>query len=236
MGVADLSAALARAVRTIDAARDVDTAIQAITESAVISLPGIEHAGISLIRKGVIETKGATSDLPRQLDDLQFTYREGPCYDAMVDGSPDVQVSNDIKHDQRWPQYVPGAVRLGLQAQMGIRLFNADGVHGALNLYATENPKIPDETVDGASLFAANAAVVLGRVLLERNLRGAIETRTVIGVASGLVMGRYGVSQEQAFQYLTRISQDTNTKLRTVAEQIVEGATRQVPASEGSDS
>lgn len=226
----ELAQALADAARAIDASRDVDTALTAITTSAVISLPGVDHAGISLIRKdGTVETKGATSDLPRKLDDLQFEFKEGPCYDAMVEGSPDILVSNEIRHDQRWPRYVPPAIDLGLRAQLGIRLFNTDGVHGALNLYSTEGEKIPAETVDVAQLFAANAAVVLGRVALERNLRAAMATRTVIGVATGLIMGRYGVTQEQAFQYLTRLSQTTNTKLRDVAEQIVQD----VPVSNG---
>lgn len=223
MPSSELARALAEAARTIDAARDAETALTAITTSAVISLPGIGHAGISLMKKdGTIETRGATSDLPRKLDDLQFEFKEGPCYDAMVEGSPDVLVSNDVRHEQRWPQYVPRAAELGLRAQAGIRLFNTDGVHGALNIYSTEGEQIPDETVDVAQLFAANAAVVLGRVALEKNLRAAMATRTVIGIAVGRIIERFGVTQEQAFQYLTRLSQTTNTKLRVVAEQIVE--------------
>jgi hypothetical protein len=235
VSVPDPSTALARAARAVDEARDVDAVVQAITESAVISLPGIEHAGVSLMRRDrPIETKGATSDLPRVLDDLQYDFREGPCYDAMVEGSPEVLVADNIRHDQRWPNYVPRAVKLGLKAQMGVRLFNTDGIHGALNLYTMENDEIPAETVDMASLFAVNAAVVLGRVLLEQNLRAAMATRTVIGVATGLVMGKYHVTQETAFQYMTRISQDTNTKLRTVAEQIVQDASE--PTDVGADS
>ncbi|MFL6061586.1 MAG: GAF and ANTAR domain-containing protein [Marmoricola sp.] len=222
MSHSDLSESLLNAVRAIDASRDVETALSAITESAVISLPGVEHAGISLLRPDQsIETRGATSDLPRQLDDLQFEFAEGPCFDAMLEGTPDLMVSHDIKHDQRWPKYVPRAVQLGLKAQLGARLFSSDQVYGALNLYSTESEVIPDETVDGVQLFAANAAVVLGRVVLEKHLRAAMASRTVIGVATGLIMGKYGVSQEQAFQYMTRISQDTNTKLREVAESIV---------------
>ena len=223
MASPNFSDALLEAARSIDAARDVETALTAITESAVISLPGIEHAGISLLRRDrSIETHGATSELPKQLDDLQFEFGEGPCFDAMLEGTDDLQVSDDIKHDQRWPKYVPRAVELGLKAQLGIRLFNNDTVYGALNLCSTESEKIPAETIEGVQLFAANAAAVLGRVVLEKNLRAAMATRTVIGVATGLVMGKYGVTQEQAFQYLTRISQDTNTKLRTVAEQVVQ--------------
>lgn len=223
MPTSELARALSDAARAIDGARDIETALTAITTSAVISLPGIEHAGISLMRRdGVIETRGATDDLPRELDDLQFELKEGPCVDAMLEGTPDVTVANNIRHDQRWPAYVPRAVALGLRAQAGIRLFNADGVQGALDIYSTENEVIPDETINGAQLFAANAAVVLGRVELEKNLRAAMASRTAIGIATGRIMERFGVSQERAFQYLTRLSQTTNTKLREVAERLVE--------------
>ncbi|MFL6021982.1 MAG: GAF and ANTAR domain-containing protein [Marmoricola sp.] len=218
-----LSSSLLAAARVIDEATDVETALQAITNAAVISLPGIEHAGISLLRSDrSIETRGATSDLPQQLDDLQFEFAEGPCFDAMLEGTDDLQVSNDIRHDQRWPRYVPRAVELGLKSQLGMRLFHSDQLYGALNLYSTENDTIPEETVDGVQIFAAHAGAVLGRVVLEKNLRAAMATRTVIGVATGLIMGKYEVTQEQAFQYMSRISQDTNTKLREVAERIVQ--------------
>lgn len=218
-----LSSSLLAAARVIDEATDVETALQAITNAAVISLPGIEHAGISLLRRDrSIETRGATSDLPQQLDDLQFEFAEGPCFDAMLEGTDDLQVSNDIRHDQRWPRYVPRAVELGLKSQLGMRLFHSDQLYGALNLYSTENETIPEETVDGVQIFAAHAGAVLGRVVLEKNLRAAMATRTVIGVATGLIMGKYEVTQEQAFQYMSRISQDTNTKLREVAERIVQ--------------
>ena len=198
----------------------------------MISLPGIEHAGITLMRRNKsIETRGATSDLPEKLDDLQFEFREGPCFDAMLEGTDDLQIAHDIRHDQRWPQYVPRAVELGLKSQLGIHLFHSDQVYGALNLYSTENESIPAETIEGVQLFAAHAAAVLGRVVLEKNLRAAMETRTIIGVATGLIMAKYDVTQEQAFQYMTRISQDTNTKLRTVAERVVEEVAPQGEAS-----
>lgn len=45
--------------------------------------------------------------------------------------------------------------------------------------------------------------------------------KAVINQALGIMMGRYGVGADIAFQLLTRISQDSNTKLRVVAERLV---------------
>jgi hypothetical protein len=45
--------------------------------------------------------------------------------------------------------------------------------------------------------------------------------RAVINQAIGMVMLRYGVDAEIAFTLLTRMSQQSNIKLRTIAEQVV---------------
>jgi AmiR/NasT family two-component response regulator len=53
------------------------------------------------------------------------------------------------------------------------------------------------------------------------DLQLALETRHMIGVAQGLLMARYGLSTEQAFEYLRRLSQDGNVKLRRLADGVV---------------
>jgi hypothetical protein len=69
----------------------------------------------------------------------------------------------------------------------------------------------------------------------ERQLLASLEGRTVIGQATGILMERYQMSPQQSFAALQRISSETNTKLRVVAQQLVE--TRQlvsVPSREES--
>jgi AmiR/NasT family two-component response regulator len=41
-------------------------------------------------------------------------------------------------------------------------------------------------------------------------------------MAKGIVMERYGVDPDAAFRVLVRLSQETNTKLREVARQVVD--------------
>ncbi|MET7443041.1 ANTAR domain-containing protein, partial [Streptomyces sp. NPDC005568] len=53
-------------------------------------------------------------------------------------------------------------------------------------------------------------------------LSHALETRHEIGEAMGILMGRYGLSEETAFKVLKKASQDHNIKLREVARQICE--------------
>ena len=53
-------------------------------------------------------------------------------------------------------------------------------------------------------------------------LREALEHRTVMGQASGLVMSRYGLTSEAAFEVLVSLSQDTNRKVCAIACEMVE--------------
>lgn len=53
------------------------------------------------------------------------------------------------------------------------------------------------------------------------NLSRALESRHLIGMAQGLLMARYGLTQKQAFAYLARCSQEENIKLREVARRAV---------------
>lgn len=53
-------------------------------------------------------------------------------------------------------------------------------------------------------------------------LRTALETRHQIGLAQGLLMARYGLTTDQAFEYLRRRSQDENVKLHRLADDVVD--------------
>ena len=63
--------------------------------------------------------------------------------------------------------------------------------------------------------------------LLEREvdgLKAALFSRTVIGIALGIIIEREHVTEPEAFQVLKRMSQHTNVKLRDVAAQIARDA------------
>lgn len=53
-------------------------------------------------------------------------------------------------------------------------------------------------------------------------LRHAIETRDIIGQAKGMLMERFDVDAAAAFGLLTRLSQESNTRLAHVAQKLVE--------------
>ena len=53
------------------------------------------------------------------------------------------------------------------------------------------------------------------------HLHEAMKSQRDIGMAIGLLSARYGCSTEQAWRTMLRVSQDSNTKVRTVAHVLV---------------
>ena len=93
---------------------------------------------------------------------------------------------------------------------------------GVVTIYKSAMPPAPDHRLE--ALKARLAAALLEIEQLER----ALLTRHGIGVAQGMLMIRYGIGPEEAFRYLSRRSQDENTKLRDLALSVV-NELRQVP-------
>lgn len=61
------------------------------------------------------------------------------------------------------------------------------------------------------------------------HLRLGMEHRTVIGQAVGVVMERFGIGTDEAFAFLVRCSNSSQSKVHDVAAQIVE--TGEIPQS-----
>ncbi|WP_280352698.1 PAS and ANTAR domain-containing protein [Nocardia abscessus] len=73
----------------------------------------------------------------------------------------------------------------------------------------------------GYYIDLSNAADGYRQEVLDDVLPQLVDARAVIEQAKGALMLAYGVSAEQAFQVLRWRSQETNVKLRTVAQRVV---------------
>jgi GAF domain-containing protein len=220
----DFPAALAEAARTINQPQSVDETLDAIARTARSSIPGFDEVGISLVHSdGKIETKAATGDLVWKLDSLQYDLGEGPCVSSLREEP--VIVVDDIAHSQRWPDFVQQAVQLGLKAQMALRLYvDDDGTIGGINLYSTDHAEIDEAAPQLAEVFAAQAAVALGHAQEVHHLNEALQSRQAIGTAVGVLIERYHLDEQGAFNFLARLSSHHNIKLREVAARVVADA------------
>lgn len=72
-----------------------------------------------------------------------------------------------------------------------------------------------------ADLLGRHAGTAARAVAGRENLDRALQARNRIGQAQGILMVRQQVTAEQAFALLVRRSQRTNTKLRSLAEDVI---------------
>jgi GAF domain-containing protein len=220
---ASAASSLAAAARVLVAQHSFEETLEAVARTARESLPGFEHVGIAILsRTGEVETKAATDPLVWELDRAQYDVDEGPCLSALREQS--VVVVPDVRHEQRWPRYLPSALRAGLRSQMAVRLFlDEEGTLGGLNLYSTSRDGIDPVVEDLAASFASHAAIALHQARELANLHEALASRKLIGQAIGIVMERYQMSEDRAFAFLVRASSHSNIKLRDIAQELVDG-------------
>jgi GAF domain-containing protein len=220
----DQLAAAARAFQAESGKQDLLDRAVAIAPEII---DGCDYAGLSVVhRKGVIDTPAATNEAVRLLDELQFTLKEGPCFDAIWTG--DTVLSSDLANDPRWPRWGPKVVaELGVASMLSYRLFTTTETLGALNLYSRRLDAFDADDINSGLYLAAHLAVAFAEAKTAEHLNTAIINRTAIGQAEGILMERFDLVPAQAFAVLTRISQQRNVRLHLVAAELVK--TRELP-------
>jgi hypothetical protein len=87
--------------------------------------------------------------------------------------------------------------------------------------YATR-PASLSPYADVAGVFAQIASLALGTVTERDNLSRAVAARHRVGLAQGILMTRRQLAADEAFTLLRRQSQNTNVKLQTIAQAVIQ--------------
>ncbi|MDV7089917.1 ANTAR domain-containing protein [Rhodococcus opacus] len=215
-----LGVLMADLARSWTAPTDLNSTLCAVTQAAVDLIPGADSADILTIAgRHHYESHAPTSALPADLDRVQARFGEGPCVDAAVDGF--VTRSDDLTVEQRWPRFTPQALLSGVCSIVSFRLYTHTATTGALNVLATTAHAFDDESIVIGEVLAAHAAIAITAGRREPQFRSALVSRDLIGQAKGMLMERFSVCADQAFQILVTLSQDSNTPVATVAERLV---------------
>jgi GAF domain-containing protein len=208
---------------------NLDGVLNHLSRLARRTIPGAAEVSVTLSRGKGAYTAAFTGDLALALDETQYQQGHGPCLDALASG--DTMLIENVDTETRWPGYIPQAAAAGCHSSMSVGLPVHGSVAGALNIYATEPQAFDDDAVALAQTFAGYAAVALAnahlydtQAALAYQMQTAMASRAVIEQAKGIIMGDRRCTAEQAFQILTKLSQDTNRKLRDVAQALVDSA------------
>jgi GAF domain-containing protein len=211
---------LADATRSMHAKATTREMLDEAVTIATEIIEGCDLAGMSIINPLGIDTPAGSGDVLRRLDGLQFELKEGPCYDALR--THEVVLARDLASDGRWPTWGPRVVEeMGVRSIVSYRLFTAEHSLGAMNLYSRTSDAFDAEDIDNGAALAAHVAVTLAEAQNVTHLEAAINVRTVIGRAEGILMERFDLFPAQAFDILRRVSQHRNIKLNRVAAELV---------------
>ena len=236
----DLHDGLSGVAGLVAGARGLAELLAEVADFAARAIPGVDGAGIALVElqehTSRIRAWVATADFVNDIDVVQYEeLREGPCITCMQSGRP--TVSGSLGSDRRWPHFGGRVARMGVHSALSLPLVVGDRVVGAINTYARGRDAFGEHAVQLGTQFAGPAAVsVHNGQLLDHarqrtsQLQRALGSRAVIDQAIGIIRGRSGVSAEEAFDRLVRISQADNIKLHVVAERLVEEAVRRAHA------
>ena len=197
----------------------VQTAVDLVTSLAVDTIDGAVGAGVTLLDdEGRKESAGATSDLVLRADALQYELDEGPCLTAC---RQDVLIRiDDLDVDERWPGWRDRVLPLGLRSSLSTPLRAQGRVLGALKVYGRQPSAFDEHSERLLARFAEQAAILLANVStldraerLSESLRDALRSRNVIALASGVLMERHGLTQDQAFLRLVEESRRQQREL-----------------------
>ena len=232
--MSDFNERLAAIARELVNEPDMQHTLQGVVEAASQNLDGEVWASVSLVKqRREVQTPAVSDDRAGRADQLQYELEEGPCLDAIWEQET-FQI-DDMGADERYPRWTRAvAEQTGIRSSLSLQLFTdaEQNSLGGLNLYSPQPGAFDAETRAEALAFAAQAAVALRSAQTEENLRSGMATRNLIGMAQGILIERLRLTPDQAFAVLSRLSQESNTKLRDVARRLVE--TGEIPGSQPS--
>lgn len=184
------------------------------------------ECGVTLKHNRKTRTVGGSTERAIHLDKIEHQVGDGPCIASMRVKSPVLLA--DVHTDPRWPVYQKRLIDEGYLSVLGVPLELGDGAAAALNFFAP----VPDLFSEDIITEAANFAEIAGRAVrlavrvataegAADDLSAALESRTAINLACGIIMGQNRCSQSEAMGILVKVSSHRNQKLRDVAEEMV---------------
>ena len=219
--------AFARLAIELHGAGGLEETVDATVEFALQALD-CSHAGIAVLDRGRPQVPAATDPLVCEIFHHAMAAGRGPLVEAMRTGQN--VLIRDTATDGRWPEWAAEVRELGVRAVLDVPLTTVTGTVGMLGLYSTEPDAFGPDDIAVAHILARHASVAVASARHEANLAEAVDARKLVGQAMGILMERFDLDSDRAFALLRRYSQNTNTKLRDVAQQLID--TRKLPGTD----
>ena len=190
---------------------------------------GVSGAGVMLMSGDIPQgSLCATDEVSQLIEDLQYTFGEGPCVDAHQKGNVVAEPDLARPVTRRWPGFTPPVLAAGVRAVFGFPLRTGTVRLGALNLYReVPGPLTGDQHADALVVADVAARWVLeaqagappGTVAEE--LEAGADFHFTVHNAAGIVSAQRGISVTEALIRLRAFSFSSDRPLADVAQDVI---------------
>jgi hypothetical protein len=223
-----LLATFAKLADTLVAEYDVVDLLQSLVDTCE-SLLDTAAAGILLATAdGELEVVASTSEASRLVETMQLSAEAGPCIESFQTGRV-VSLPDISRAPERWSRFRDSALEQGFAAVYAIPLRLRDTTIGTLNLLRDSVGELDSVDAMAAQAFADVATI---GILHERSLREssvlaeqlqtALNRRTVIEQAKGVVAHTQRVTMDEAFELIRRYARSHQQPVSQIAARLVE--------------
>ncbi len=165
--------------------------------------------------------KATTGLAPEAVGHARLKWGEGLTGYAVQVGKP--IAASDASADPRF-KYLPETNETKFQSLLAAPLISRGKVIGALNVQTRAGHTYTHDEVELLSIIADVAAGELEKAVLYEEIGGlkeALETRKLVERAKGILMKRYGISEQEAFERIHNQSRSMRKSMRELAEAII---------------
>lgn len=199
-----------------------------------MKMTGATGAGVMLMSGDMPRgTLCTTDDVSLLIEDLQYTFGEGPCVDAYTEDRAVVAPDFALLAHGQWTAFAPPVIEAGVRAMFAFPLRVGTVRLGALNLYRDRvGPLTGDQHSDGWAMADIAARWVLDSqagappgTIAEQLDRGA-DLHFSVHNAAGMVSVQLGVGVAEAIVRLRGYAFSHERPIRDVAEDVITGRVR----------
>lgn len=219
---------IAEVTRLLEGDDVADETLRRLTDLGIELVPGGTAAGVTIAQSGGALTFAASDQRLDELHELQFGSGRGPVVETLQHNEP--RRIDDVAREPRWPAFCQAAERAGFGSCLALPLRTDRQPAGAVALYGGEPNVFRGAAHDIALLFAAQGGTAVRNAALYRacrrmvdNLHTALESRAIIEQAKGILHAELRDSPAEAFARLSRVSQNTNQRVRQLSAELVQG-------------
>jgi GAF domain-containing protein len=195
--------------------------------AAAALLLAADGAGVMLADQArALRWVTATGEAERTFENAQRDLGEGPCVDAFL--LDQVVWTQDLRVDPRWPRLGPAARSNRVRGVLSAPVSLAGEALGTCNVITWAPRAWTAADIRAIGAFAS----VVGRLLgvtsearhkgdLVAQLQGALDSRTLVEQAKGVLMERDGLSDLEAFDRLRRQARSRSSTINEVAREVI---------------